>query len=63
MFKLHFLKSVADVVASLTLDYQLIQNSLEFTLICVQKIQAVFKKFRGCLICRKRPNGHQVVTN
>jgi hypothetical protein len=24
MFKLHFLKSVADVVASLTLDYQLI---------------------------------------
>jgi hypothetical protein len=44
MFKLHFLKSVADVVASLTLDYQLIQNSLEFILICVQKIQAVFKE-------------------
>jgi hypothetical protein len=30
MFKLYFLKSVADVVASVTLNYQLIQNSLEF---------------------------------
>jgi hypothetical protein len=29
-FKLYFLTSVADVVASVTLNYQLIQNSLEF---------------------------------
>jgi hypothetical protein len=30
MFKLYFLTSVADVVPSVTLNYQLIQNSLEF---------------------------------
>jgi hypothetical protein len=30
MFKLYFLTSVADVVASVTLNYQLILNSLEF---------------------------------
>jgi hypothetical protein len=30
MFKLYFLTSVADVVASVTLNYQLIRNSLEF---------------------------------
>jgi hypothetical protein len=30
MFKLYFLTYVADVVASVTLKYQLIQNSLEF---------------------------------
>jgi hypothetical protein len=30
MFKLYFLISVAGVVASVTLNYQLIQNSLEF---------------------------------
>jgi hypothetical protein len=30
MFKLYFLTSVADVVASVTLNCQLIQNSLEF---------------------------------
>jgi hypothetical protein len=30
MFKLYFLTSVADVVASVTLNYQLIQNPLEF---------------------------------
>jgi hypothetical protein len=30
MFKLYFLISVADVVASVTLNYTLIQNSLEF---------------------------------
>jgi hypothetical protein len=30
MFQLYFLTSVADVVASVTLNYQLIQNSLEF---------------------------------
>jgi hypothetical protein len=30
MFKLYFLTSVADVVASVTFNYQLIQNSLEF---------------------------------
>jgi hypothetical protein len=29
-FKLYFLTSVADVVASVTLNYQFIQNSLEF---------------------------------
>jgi hypothetical protein len=30
MFKLYFLTSVPDVVASVTLNYQLIQNSLKF---------------------------------
>jgi hypothetical protein len=30
MFKLYFLTSGADVVASVTLNYQLIQNCLEF---------------------------------
>jgi hypothetical protein len=30
MFKLYFLTSVADIVASVTLNYQLIRNSLEF---------------------------------
>jgi hypothetical protein len=30
MFKLYFLTFVADVVASVTLNYQLIQNFLEF---------------------------------
>jgi hypothetical protein len=30
MFKLYFLRYVADVVASVTLNYQLIQNFLEF---------------------------------
>jgi Na+-translocating ferredoxin:NAD+ oxidoreductase RnfA subunit len=30
MFKLYFLISVANVVAFVTLNYQLIQNSLEF---------------------------------
>jgi hypothetical protein len=30
MFKLYFLTSVADVVASVILNYQLIRNSLEF---------------------------------
>jgi hypothetical protein len=30
MFKLYFLTSVADVVAFVTLSYQLMQNSLEF---------------------------------
>jgi hypothetical protein len=30
MFKLYFLTHVADVVASVTLNYQLIQNSLKF---------------------------------
>jgi hypothetical protein len=30
MFKLYFLTSVADVVASVSLNYQLIQNSLKF---------------------------------
>jgi hypothetical protein len=34
MFKLYFLTSVADVVASVTLNYQLIQNSLEFEINC-----------------------------
>jgi hypothetical protein len=30
MFKLYFLTSVGEVVASVTLNYQLIRNSLEF---------------------------------
>jgi hypothetical protein len=30
MFKLYFLTSVADVVASVTLNYHLVQNSPEF---------------------------------
>jgi hypothetical protein len=30
MLKLYFLRYVADVVASVTLNYQLIQNFLEF---------------------------------
>jgi hypothetical protein len=30
MFKLYFLTYVGDVVESVTLNYQLIQNSLEF---------------------------------
>jgi hypothetical protein len=30
MFKLYFLTSVAEVVASVSLNYQLIRNSLEF---------------------------------
>jgi hypothetical protein len=30
MFKLYFLTHVADVVATVTLNYQLVQNSLEF---------------------------------
>jgi hypothetical protein len=30
MFKLYFFTSVADVVVSVTLNYQLIQNFLEF---------------------------------
>jgi hypothetical protein len=30
MFKLYFLTSVADVVASVNLNYQLKQNSVEF---------------------------------
>jgi hypothetical protein len=33
MFKLYFLTSVADVVASVTLNYQLIRNSLEFEIV------------------------------
>jgi hypothetical protein len=30
MFKLYFLTSIADVIACVTLNYQLIQNSIEF---------------------------------
>jgi hypothetical protein len=42
MFKLYFLTYVADVVASVTLNYQLIQNSLEFeNLIFYLKIKTV----------------------
>jgi hypothetical protein len=40
MFKLYFITAVADVVASVTLNYQLIQNSLEYeTLIFYLKIK------------------------
>jgi ABC-type multidrug transport system fused ATPase/permease subunit len=35
MSKLYFLTSVADVVASVTLNYQLIQNSLEFVFLII----------------------------
>jgi hypothetical protein len=28
-----------------------------------KKFKPCLKKLRACLICRKRPNGHQVVTN
>jgi hypothetical protein len=45
MFKLYFLISVADVVASVTLNYQLIHNSLEFkTLIVYLKIKTRVNK-------------------
>jgi hypothetical protein len=33
MFKLYFLTSVADVVASVTLNYQLIKNSIELEIL------------------------------
>jgi hypothetical protein len=39
MFKLYFLTYVADVVASVTLNYQLIQNSLEFENLIYLKIK------------------------
>jgi hypothetical protein len=39
MFKLYFLTSVADVVASVTLNYQLIRNSLEFEFFFYLKIK------------------------
>jgi hypothetical protein len=39
MFKLYFLTSVADVVASVTLNYQLIQNPLEFILFKNYRVQ------------------------
>jgi hypothetical protein len=43
MFKLYFLTYVADVVASVTLNYQLIQNSLEF-----ENFFFFFKLKQGC---------------
>jgi hypothetical protein len=36
MFKLYFLTSVTDIVASVTLNYQLIQNSLEFEIVFIK---------------------------
>jgi hypothetical protein len=41
MFKLYFLTYVADVVAFVTLNYQLIQNSLEFEIL-------IFLLKQGC---------------
>jgi hypothetical protein len=38
MFKLYFLTSVADVVASVTLNYQLIQNSLEYEIVYKEQV-------------------------
>jgi hypothetical protein len=44
MFKLYFLTSVADVVASITLNYQSIQNSLKF-----ENLIFLFKNLKqGC---------------
>jgi hypothetical protein len=39
MFKLYFLTSVAEVVASVSLNYQLIRNSLEFVFFFNLKIK------------------------
>jgi hypothetical protein len=39
MFKLYFLTSVAEVVASVSLNYQLIRNSLEFDFFLILKIK------------------------
>jgi hypothetical protein len=39
MFKLYFLTSVADVVAPVTLNYQLIRNSLKFDYFFYLKIK------------------------
>jgi hypothetical protein len=51
IFKLYFLTAVADVIASVTLNYQLIQNSLEFeNLIFYLKIKTrvqILKKTRS----------------
>jgi hypothetical protein len=44
MFKLYFLTSVADVVASVTLNYQLIRNSLKFE----KKFFLIEKLKHGC---------------
>jgi hypothetical protein len=67
MFKLYFLTYVADVVASVTLNYQLIQNSLEFgNLIFLFKIKTrvqilknniknSFYKGIGALVLYKTP--------
>jgi hypothetical protein len=42
IFKLNFLTSVADVVVSVTLNYQLIQNSLEF-----ENLNFLFKNLKN----------------
>jgi hypothetical protein len=65
MFKLYFLTYVADVVASVTLNYQLIQNSLEFEFfylkiktrvqILKNNIKNLFYKGIGALVPYKTP--------
>jgi hypothetical protein len=48
MFKLYFLTSVADVVASVTLNYQLIRNSLEFENLFFCSTLSEFENFLLC---------------
>jgi hypothetical protein len=67
MFKLYFLTYVADVVASVTWNYQLIQNSLEFDnliyfFLIITKVQILknnvknsFYKGIGALVPYKTP--------
>jgi hypothetical protein len=50
MFKLYFLTYVADVVASVTLNYQLIQNSIEF-----ENLIFLFKNWDGAEL-KTRPS-------
>jgi hypothetical protein len=38
MFKLYFLTSVTDIVESVTLNYQLIQNSLEYEIVYKEQV-------------------------
>jgi hypothetical protein len=62
MFKLYFLRYVVDVVASVTLNYQLIQNSLEFLKIktrvqILKNNKHSFYKGIGALVPYKTPLG------
>jgi hypothetical protein len=63
MFKLYFLTCVADVVASVSLNYQLIQNSVEFENLKIKtrvqilknNIKNSFYKAIGALVPYKTP--------